>query len=295
MSATSPENPIETTPEYSGVEFARSAEGFPLARVDDIVMAMLPGGDGVGLLASAWRIFRPLAELKRADFYIYESTLTDEAAFRSRVLETVEHKRELRGLSRRDMRVHCSTPWGPSQGATIYAEGIVSHSTAGHGGFKLSGTRNRKVHPMLRAEDGWYEEDAAWAIVAITFPHLFTSYERRCAERTIRDSWPDAWETISGIALKCGESFEKDRRAFEQEHAGNWIVISAIRSDHEHGFVEVVATLGGCRAEQIEERRFLVPCDEYKVGRFGFVIDEARYRAYDGPSDFIGWQRRASP
>jgi hypothetical protein len=292
MSAIPTENPIETAAEYSGVEFARSAEGFPLARVDDLVMAMLPGKDGVGLLASAWRISRPLAELRRADFYICESTMTDEAAFRSRVLETAEHKCELRGLSRQDMRVHGSTPWEPSQSATIYAEGIVSHSTAGHGGFKLSAERNRTVHPMLRAEGGWYKEDAAWAIVAITFPHLFTGYERRCAERTIGDSWPDAWEIISGIVLKPGESFEKDRRAFEQEHAGDWVVISAIRSDHEHGFIEVIATLGGCRGEQIEERRFLVPCDEYKVGRFGFVIDEARYRAYDGPSDFIGRQRR---
>ncbi|MGX1325473.1 hypothetical protein ACVMFA_007347 [Bradyrhizobium liaoningense] len=25
-----------------------------------------------------------------------------------------------------------------------------------------------------------YKEDEGWAIVAITFPHLFTSYERRC-------------------------------------------------------------------------------------------------------------------
>ncbi len=279
-----------STPENSGVEFARCAEGFPVARVEDIVLAMLPSRDG-GVLASAWRVARPLADMKRADFYIYQSTLTDEAAFRDRVFETAEHKRQLRGLSRQTMRVHCSTPWGPSQGATIYAEGVASHSTAGHGGFKLSADRNRKVHPLLRADGGWYEEDAAWAIVAITYPDLFTGYERRRAERTIKDKWPDVWETISGTILAPGESQERDRRAFEQEHAGNWIVISAIRSDHENGFVEVVATLGGRRGEHLEERRFLVACDEYKIGRFGFVIDEARHRPYDGPSDFIGWRR----
>jgi hypothetical protein len=31
--------------------------------------------------------------------------------------------------------------------------------------------------------------------------------------------------------------------------------------------------------------------DEYHVGRFGFVIDEARHRLYDGPSSLIGWKR----
>lgn len=42
-----------------------------------------------------------------------------------------------------------------------------------------------------------YKEDAEWAIVAITFPRLFTGLERRHAERTIKDSWPNAWEAIS--------------------------------------------------------------------------------------------------
>jgi hypothetical protein len=294
MTSVATQNKVDTTPEYSGVEFARSAENFPVARIDDIVLAMLPGRDGASILASAWPVSRPLAELTRADFYIYESTLADEAAFRSRVFETAEHKRELQRLARQTMRVHCSTPWGPSQGATLYAEGIAYHSTASHGGFKLSAERNRKVHPTLRSEGGWYQEDAAWAIVAITFPHLFTSYERRCSEKTIKDSWPDAWERIFGTVLNPGESHEKDRRVFDRQHESDWIVISAIRSTHQSGFVEVVATLGGRRGERVEERRFLVPGDEYKVGRFGFVVDEARHGAYDGPSDFIGWRQRIS-
>ena len=170
------------------------------------------------------------------------------------------------------------------------AEGVTSHSTAGHGGIKLSAARNRKVHPMLRSKGGWYEEDAEWAIVAITFPHLFTAFERRCAERTIKDSWPDAWETIFGTILMPGESHEKDRRAFEAAHVHDWIVISAITSKHVVGFAEVIATPGGKRGVGTEERRFLVPSDEYRVGRFGFVIDPARHDVYGGESDFIGWQ-----
>lgn len=143
---------------------------------------------------------------------------------------------------------------------------------------------------MLRSEGGWYEEDCAWAIVAITFPHLFTSYERRCAERTIKDGWPDAWETIFGTILRPGESYEKDRRAFFAGHADDWIVVSAITSTHQEGVVECVATPGGGRGAGTEERRFLVPTGEYGMGRFGFVIDPDRHRLYGGPSDFAGWR-----
>ena len=76
-------------------------------------------------------------------------------------------------------------------------------------------------------------------------------------------------------------------------HFLGWVVISAIYSDHHPGFTEVVATRGGRRDPAAEERRFLVPAAEYRVGPFGFVIDEARHAVYDGPSSFIGWRGRA--
>jgi hypothetical protein len=193
---------------------------------------MAPARDGRHYLVTAWRIPRPMGEWTRSDFYGHSGELADEAAFRAAVLENAEHQRERRMLGRVEMYSRARTPWGASQGATLYAEGIEQHSTAGHGGFKLSAERNRKVHPTLRSRGGWYEEDAEWAIVAITFPHLFTAFERRCAERTIKDSWPDAWETIFGTVLAPGESYEKDRRSFGQTHANDWIVISAITSSH---------------------------------------------------------------
>lgn len=282
-----PQDPTSGNPE---VEHGRSAEGFPAARVGETAFAMLPGRNGRHYLASGWRIARPLAEWRRSDFYGQSGELADESAFRAKVAENAQHLRERNALSRVEVLSRVHTPWGTSQSATAYAEGVECHSTAGHGGFKLSPARNRAVHPMLRSNGGWYEEDVEWAIVAITFPHLFTAFERRCAERTVEDSWPDAWETIFGTILQPGESREKDRRAFEQKHARNWIVVSAIASTHEPGFVEAVATLGGRRHPGTEERRFLVPSDEYHVGRFGFVIDETRHQVYGGPSDFVGWR-----
>ncbi len=285
MTASFPsERGVPQPPAFPEVEFGRSADGFAVARVAENALAMLPGRDGGHYLAYGWKIGRPIAEWRRSDFYGHSGDLADENAFRAKVAENAEHQRERKALGRVEEYSRAHTPWGASQGATIYAEGIVAHSTAGHGGFKLSAERNRQVHPMLRSRGGWYEEDAEWAIVALTFPHLFTSYERRGAERTIKDSWPDAWEAIFGTILQPGESYEKDRRAFETAHAADWIVISAITSDRRKGFVECVATLGGKRGHAVEERRFIVPSDEYNVGRFGFVIDPERH-AVDGDSE----------
>ncbi len=281
------------TADESAVEFGVSADGFPVARITDTLLALVPARDGASFLASAWCLTRPLSELTRADFHGHEGRLEDESAFRTRVFETVQHKRELSALKRIQSRMAANTPWGPSQLATIYAEGIVYHMTAGHGGFQLSAERNIRVHPMLRKSSLWYEEDAEWAIVAHTFPDLFTSYERKCADETIRNSWPSAWEAIHGRELAPGQSWTKDRDAFESEHAGDWIVISAVFSSHHADMTEVVATPGGIRDHHADERRFLVPSSEYATrGPFGFVIEERRHAVYDGPSDFIGWRQR---
>jgi len=277
------------TPASAGVLFTRTHDGLLVAKVRDNAFAMMPTKNDRYYLASAWRLSRPMEEWSRGDFYGHGGELADEAAFRARVHENAEHQRQRAALGRREIRTGANTPWGASQCATVYADGVVSHSTAGHGGFHLDAAQNAKVHPVLRARDGWYEEDCAWAAVAQALPELFTDYERRCADQTIRDGYPDAWETIHGRSLPPGESHEKDRQAFERDHASDWIVISAIRSDHHRGMTECVATLGGDR-RAAELRRYLVPSDEYHVSRFGFVINEARHRPYGGPSNFVGWR-----
>jgi hypothetical protein len=287
--------PSSEAPDVSEASFGQSADGMLVALVAENANAMAPGRDGRHYLLSGWRIARPLAEWTRSDFYGHGGELADKDASRAKILEQAEHQREKRGLGRREIAGSAHTPWGPSQGATVYAEGVTAHSTTGNGGFKLSAERNRQVHPMVRALGGWYEEDEAWAMVAITFPNLFTALERRYAERSIKDSWPDAWEAIFGTILAPGESREKDRRAFEAEHANDWIVVAAITSEQQHGFVECIATSGGRRCAGTEERRFLVPADKYDIGRFGFVIDPDRHDVYAGPSSFVGWNGRTSP
>jgi hypothetical protein len=295
MSQALQSSPLLLVSDASGASFGRSADGMLVALVGEQAYAMAPGRNGRHLLVNGWRIARPMAEWTRSDFYGHGGDLADEFAFRAKVLEQAEHFAEKRALGRRDIPGGAPTPWGPSQDGTVYAEGVTAHSTAGHGGFKLSAERNSKVPPMLRAAGGWYEEDECWAIVAITFPQLFTALERRHAGQTIKDSWPDAWEAIFGTILGPGQSRRKDQRTFEAEHAADWIVVSAITSELHKGFVECLATLGGQRGPGTEERRFLVPADEYDIGRFGFVINPHRHAVYAGPSSFVGWRGRGAP
>ncbi|RWX74817.1 hypothetical protein EPK99_23255 [Neorhizobium lilium] len=294
MSTIPAKSDADGTPGFPGVSFGRSMEGHTVARVGDAAFAMLPGRGERHYLATGWKIAAPLSKWRRADFHGHSGDLADEAAFRARVFEHAEHQRESRGLGRCEISARAYTPWGLSQHTTVYADGVERHSTASHGGFRLSPLRNCKVHPSLRVEDGFYEEDCAWAAVAITFPDLFTGFERRCAEVTIRDWQPAAWEKIFGRVLAPGQSHAKDRRAFETQHANDWIVISALRSNHHPGMTEVIATRGGQRDAHLEERRFLVPAAEYGVGRFGFVIDETRHAAYDGPSSFVTWSGKCA-
>lgn len=274
-------------------EFGRSADGLTVARIGDAAYAMIPTADGRFFLGSGWRLTKPLSDWKRSDFYGHGGEVADEAAFHALVQEQAEHQGEKATLGRQEFRAPANTPWGPSQGAVRYGEGVVFHSTAGHGGFHLSPDRNARIQPLLRNSGGWYEEDSAWAAVAIAWPDLFTGLERRQAEETLRHGWPDAWEAIHGRALQPGESRTRDAEAFARDHADGWVVISALRSDQHPGFTEVIATRGGRRDPQSEERRFLVPSREYKAGPFGFVIDEARHAVYDGQSSFIGWRGRA--
>lgn len=282
-----------TSPGFPRVLFGRSHDGFPVALVGDNAFAMVPGKDSRHYLATGWRIARPLDEWTRSDFYGHSGELADEVAFRDRVEENALHQRQRTALGRREISSRGHTPWGTSQGATVHADGVVFHSTASHGGFLLSPERNAKVHPLLRARAAWYEEDCHWAAVAHAFPELFTDFERASAESTIRKWYPEAWEAIHGEVLLPGQSSTKDEREFHKRHADDWIAVSAIRSDHEPGFTEVAATLGGDRAGTHGARRYLVHSDEYgmNAGSFGFIIDETRHRLYDGPSSFIGWQR----
>ena len=270
--------------------FHRTTEGRLAARVADIAFLALPSeGERLRVAYASGLVTSPEIWTRR-DFYGLGPLVEGEAGFRVHVDERAEHYRQLQVLSRPDVETRAETPWGSAQQSRVYGEGVIAHSTAGHGGFHLDAERNALVDRRWRNRDGWYEEDSEWAKVAATFPDLFTSFERASAENTLRHSQPDAYEVIRGVILEPGQSRVKDERSFRLAHAADWIVVSAINSSHSPGFVECVATLGGDRGSRAE-RRFLVAAGEYEIGPFGFVIDPLRHAAYDGPSDFIGRRR----
>jgi hypothetical protein len=271
-----------SSPETIVALFHRTRQGLLAARVANTAYLAIPGADGKLRVAYGSGIAGACETWTPGDFYGVSRIVYGEDGFRAYVEGQAEHGRELARLDRREVRDCAQTPWGRAQFTWTYADGIARHSTAGHGGFYLDPLRNADVHAAWRHPDGWYEEDSQWAKVAATFPSLFTDYERRSADETLRNSEPDGYELITGVVLLLGQSHVKDERRFKTEHAADWIVISAIRSAHRPGLVECVATIGGGR-QGGGERCFLVAAEEYEIGRFGFVIDLVRHAAYNRP------------
>jgi len=168
-----------------------------------------------------------------------------------------------------------STPWGPAQDSTKYAPGIISYSTASHGGFHLSKTRQNEMTDCLRNPDGWYEEDCDWCKVVIAFNQYFKPTELLQAYDTLKDWFYEEYEKFTGTILKPGESYKKDEVLFFEKHKNDWIVISAISA--ENNMVNVTAMLGGQRTMSGKRKQFLVPADDYsKRSGFGFVITDQK-------------------
>ena len=68
------------------------------------------------------------------------------------------------------------TPWGASQSVVPLAEGIISVSTASHGGVKLSPERQRAMPWALAMNEPWYEEDCDWSLVYLAFEDDIRAY-----------------------------------------------------------------------------------------------------------------------
>lgn len=255
--------------------FDRTSAGLLAAKVEDLAWLAIPVEGGIKI-ASGWQLVKPMADWTAADFHGAEDIVADEAAFRAHVEVIAEHRRQLPALTRQTIDTKIETPWGWPDRCVCFGDGIICYTTPSHGGFHVDPERLAIMPAVLRNADGWFEEDCEWAKVATAFPALFTDYERKHAEKTLRDWHPDAWESVHGRTLDPSESFTRDRQHFEAVHAGDWVVISASRSDDHPGQVECVATLGGKR-DTAQARDFLVPANEYRIGRHGFVIDEQRH------------------
>lgn len=189
-----------------------------------------------------------------------------------------------------------STPWGPSQHSKQIARGIVQYMTAGHGGIHLARTRVEKVPPALLAHlqrmraiepagDVWLEEDADWAFAAVAFPSEFDSATVEAADKTLRNSFPNAWEDLHGRKLEPGESRVRDEAAFYEAHKADFIVTAAWGSWAMHvpdGMVGVVAIKGGWQKDSDNTKTYwLIPEVEYEARTYSFVVDPLRHQQLD--------------
>ena len=80
------------------------------------------------------------------------------------------------------------TPWGHSQQVKEIGLGIIRVDTAGHGGYFVPPDARRMMpRAALKtfAGPGWYEEDSDWALVALSFPHLFPPEALDAARKTV--------------------------------------------------------------------------------------------------------------
>lgn len=164
------------------------------------------------------------------------------------------------------------SPWGKVQETSVYADGIVFVSTASHGGFKLSRTRQSQMPKALRSEGGWYEEDCEAALVVVGLPNYFTNEQLVRATESVKNWFPDRYEQWTGEVLPVEESYVKRNRKFEADNAENYVVISAWGDWHAKvptGMVCGLATKGGNRNTN-EQKWFLIPATEYHGN---FVID----------------------
>ena len=85
-----------------------------------------------------------------------------------------------------------NTPWGRSQSVKDLGSGVLSVTTASHGGIYVPVDQLKRI--PREAQDyakrwsgskHWYEEDCAWAHVAVSMPELFREDEVECARSTV--------------------------------------------------------------------------------------------------------------
>lgn len=278
------------------VVYGKTSEGLTAARVGSSVYCLVPSQEGLLIVYS--HSDKSIEMLSRSDFYGHQGVVENEDSFRLEMEKRAHHQKQLIDLKRQDYPSSMRTPWGESQGGTIYSPGIHYHHTARHGGFKVYKKQNDLIPEMFRNKDGWYEEDCEWAKVANFHPAFFTDMELESAKTSLINWYPDEYEAFTGEVIPEGQSRVKDERIFQLRHAEDWVVISALGKTDEQGnqIVDCIATKGGKRSRyennvliEVEEAQFIVPAEEYQQrGPFGFVINLDSHHRVDEPEASAG-------
>jgi hypothetical protein len=176
------------------------------------------------------------------------------------------------------------TPWGESDYQKTLASGIISYGTPSHGGIHVGHCLNQHIHPKLRNENGWYEEDCEWAKVAFTFPGAFKPEDHEIAITTLKNDYPYGYMAATGQKICPVESYALMKEAFNKAHEEHLMILSATgdwHADVPKGMVQVIMIKGKdlnhCTHvhDHALERCFLVPKEDY-IQPF-VIVDEKKY------------------
>lgn len=174
------------------------------------------------------------------------------------------------------MKTPKRSPWGTVDSAIEVAAGILSVSTPGHGGFKLSRALNAKVPAAVRRKGGWYEEDCEWAFVALVFPDAFDDKTVEHAKSSAKNWFPDEYEALTGEKVTAEESSTLRERAFKAKTASKFVVTSA-RGDWADDVPPGMVGVTAHKASTGETASFLVAATEYASRGIKFVVDESKH------------------
>jgi hypothetical protein len=122
------------------------------------------------------------------------------------------------------------SPWGTVQTQRKIAEGIISVSTASHGGILISLEREKefyKIFPnaQLFTNSAAFEEDCDWCLAALAWPEYFSDQDLYFAKETAEMEngcgheeidWPKYWNTEKGNAALVRIN------AFMEAHKNKW-------------------------------------------------------------------------
>jgi hypothetical protein len=170
-----------------------------------------------------------------------------------------------------------NTPWGVADSVSFYdPEKTIKHvTTAEHGGFGVSLAREMPAHlaALGTADEStrWFEQDHAWAAVAIAFPRHFYAGRVEEAKELLKRFFPNAYTREFGDRLTALDSDRLEQAAWEDRTVNRFVATGSFTSGWNIPQDHVYAA--GWRRFDEATAGFLVPRDLF-VNPDRLILDD---------------------